>query len=256
MKRGGVASLPLHSGKAPRWLFQRMTNLAQGIVDIIIYECKPTELIRRLSDPFWFQAFSCVLGFDWHSSGTTTVTCGVLKEVLSPCDHGLAIAGGKGKASRNTLREIGEYGKILSLIDTQIESVKYSSRIAAKVDSAALQDNHQLYHHNIIFTEMGEWAVIQQGMNLDTKRARRYHWLSEKIKDYTEEPHEAILGHRGYALNMTAKESRETKKKKKISFDLVNDHPRHLRGDWEQVSLPPLQTTFMILNNYSTSKDF
>ena len=253
MEKGGVASLPLHSGRTPRWLFKRMVSLARGIIEIIIYEYKPQELIKRLSDPFWFQAFSCTLGFDWHSSGTTTVTCGVLKEVVSPTLDGISIAGGKGKNSRRTLKEIEEYGKILGLSSSKIKSLEYSSRITAKVDSAALQDGHHLYHHNIIFTEDGKWAVIQQGMDIDNKRARRYHWFSDTVKDYVEEPHEAILGQKGHVLDMTATNSSLTKK---ISLDLINDHPRHIKRDWKLMGIPNGQSTLLDFKRYKNPPKF
>ena len=242
MKRSGMVSLPLHSGKAPGWLFQRMVSLARGIVDIVVFEYQPVELMRRLSDPFWFQAFACTLGFDWHSSGTTTVTCGVLKEVLSPKLHGIGMAGGKGKSATKTLKEIDDRGDILGLTSSKIESLRYASRMAAKVDSAALQDKHQLYHHNIIFTEQGKWVIIQQGMDSENKTARRYHWLSESLKDFVEEPHEAILGQKGEVLDMTSKRSNETKK---ISLDIMNDHPKHMKRDWKCMHISKNQSTLL-----------
>jgi hypothetical protein len=217
-----------------------MVGLATGIIEVIIHEYNTDELLRRLSDPFWFQAFSCTLGFDWHSSGTTTVTCGALKESLLPQEHGLAVAGGKGKASRKTLEEIDKHGETLGLQTRQIKTLKYSSKMSAKVDSAAVQDEHNLYHHIMIFTEQGTWAVIQQGMNSEARRARRYHWLSESVKDYVEEPHDVILGTKGKAMDMTAKKSREAKK---TSLDLINDNPEHLRRDWHRISMPPFQAS-------------
>jgi hypothetical protein len=247
MNKSGMASLPLHGGATPRWLFKRMVSLARGIIDIIILEYQPFELIKRLSDPFWFQAFSCTLGFDWHSSGTTTVTCGVLKEVVCPELHGIGIAGGKGKSARNTLKEIVDHGETLGLVSSKIDTLKYSSRMVAKVDSAALQDGHQLYHHNIIFTEDGKWIVIQQGMNIDNKRARRYHWLSETIQDFVEEPHETILGQESKVLDMTSKKSTETKK---VTLDLVNDHPRHMKNDWKRINIPHGQSTLLNFKNF------
>lgn len=240
MDRSGSVSLPLHSGKAPRWLFHRMVSLARGIIEIVIFEYETDELMRRLSDPFWFQAFSCTLGFDWHSSGTTTVTCGVLKEVLSPSLHDIGIAGGKGKNATKTFKEIGDQGDMLGLTSSRIESLRYSSRMAAKVDNAALQDGHHLYHHNIIFTKQGKWIVIQQGMDSENKRARRYHWLSESLHYFVEEPHEAIVGKKGEVLDMTSKKSSETKK---ISIDLVTDHPRHLKRDWRCIHISKNQST-------------
>lgn len=253
MERSGSVSLPLHSGKAPRWLFKRMASLAHSIIDIVILEYQPVELIRRLSDPFWFQAFSCTLGFDWHSSGTTTVTCGVLKKVLSPESHEIGIAGGKGKNSTKTLTEIIDQGDMLGLTSSKIETLQYSSRMAAKVDSAALQDEHHLYHHNIIFTKQGKWIVIQQGMDSENKRARRYHWLSESLQYFVEEPHEAILGQKGNVLDMTSKRSNETKKS---SIDLVNDHPRHMKRDWKRLHISNNQSTLPNFKKYKKKPVF
>ena len=188
--RTGIAHLPLHYGKAPKWLFQRMKALAREIITIIVEEFGPEEILRRLSDPFWFQAFGCVLGFDWHSSGLTTTVCGALKEGIKGMerDLGLFVAGGKGGTSRKTPREIEEVGHCLAV---DAESLIYASRMAAKVDSAALQDGYQIYHHSFIFTPKGSWAVIQQGMNEATRYARRYHWLGEGVSDFVCEPHSA-----------------------------------------------------------------
>jgi len=231
MSKTGVANLPLHGGKAPKWLFKRMVKLSRSITDVVIHEFGRDEFLRRISDPFWFQALSCVLGFDWHSSGTTTVTCGALKEAIDPMEHGIAIAGGKGKASMNTLQQIEEIGELYNFSTAKINILKYSSRMAAKIDNAAIQDGHNLYHHVFLFSEDGIWCVIQQGMNSDTNYARRYHWLSEHVNDFMVEPHDAILGEKQQTmiLDMTSKESVNAQK---INVDLVNDNPRHLIEDW------------------------
>lgn len=223
--RTGSVNLPLHNGKTPRWLFERMVKLAGGITEVIIYEYGIKEFLRRISNPYWFQAFSCVLGFDWHSSGTTTTTCGALKVALSPEEHGIAVAGGKGNTARKTPAEIEAKGEIFSLSSERIERLKYSSRMAAKVDNSCIQDGYQLYHHCFFFTEKGEWAVVQQGMN--NTYARRYHWLSD-ISSFTEEPHEAICCDRKEAkvLDMTAKASEPARK---VSLDLIKNNPEHLK---------------------------
>jgi hypothetical protein len=224
---GGVADLPLHYGKAPRWLFERMTKLSKCISEIVILEYGKDEFLRRLSDPFWFQAFSCVVGYDWHSSGTTTVTMGALKSVINPEEHGIAVTGGKGKVSRRTPEEIQKMGDILSLSIDDIEKFKYSSKMAAKVDNALLQDGYTLYQHSFLFTEDKKWIVIQQGFNAATKYARRYHWLSEKVKSFVVEPHLAICCDvTGKTLNMVAEESEECRK---ASVDLVKDDPNNLK---------------------------
>ncbi len=182
MKRTGTVDLPLHGGRAPRWLFSRMVKLASGITEVLVCEYGREEFLRRISDPCWFQAFSCVLGFDWHSSGTTTTTCGALKVALDPEELGIKVAGGKGKTSRKTPAEIEKTAGIFSLSTGKIEELKYSSRMSAKVDNSCVQDSYQLYHHSFFFTEKGDWAVVQQGMS--ASNARRYHWLSGNVRSF------------------------------------------------------------------------
>jgi len=220
----GIANLPLHSGKAPPWLFKRMVKLSRAIADAIIYEYSQAEFMKRLSNPYWFQAFACVLGFDWHSSGTTTTTCGALKLALSPELHGIIVAGGKGKASKNAPKEI--MCAPFNFTDAERNKLIYASRMAAKVDNNLVQDGFQLYHHSFFISEKGEWAVIQQGMNGET--ARRYHWLSDKVVSFVEEPQAAICCDQRLesVLDLTAKESGETRR---VSVDLVNDNPEHLK---------------------------
>ena len=205
--RTGIANLPLHHGKAPRWLFERMVPLAREITIAIVTDFGPEEMLRRLSHPYWFQAFGCILGFDWHSSGVTTTLCGALKESIKGMerDLGLFVAGGKGKTSRRTPSEIEAWGERISLDPAPLV---YASRMSAKVDSSAVQDGYQLYHHTFLFTPRGSWTVIQQGMNEANRYARRYHWLGEAVTDFVNEPHSAILSDaRGQALNLTASES-------------------------------------------------
>ncbi|MBM4461907.1 MAG: DUF763 domain-containing protein [Chloroflexi bacterium] len=199
--------MPLHYGKAPPWLFRRMVKLAREITVFIVAEFGPEEMLRRMSDPCWFQALGCVLGFDWHSSGVTTTVCGALKEGLKglESDLGLFVAGGKGSTSRRTPAEIEAFGNAISLDPSPLI---YASRMAAKVDSAALQDGYQLYHHVFLFTKGGSWAVVQQGMNEVSRYARRYHWLGESVADLVCEPHAAICSQgRGEVLNLVASES-------------------------------------------------
>jgi len=203
-----------------------MVKLAAAISDVMVIEYGTEEFLRRLSDPFWFQAFSCVLGFDWHSSGTTTVTCGALKQALKDSDE-LGVAGGKGKTSRGAPADIESWSsEHISSTDAQNRLV-YVSKMSAKVDSAALQDGHQLYHHSFVFDSKGNWTVIQQGMNGDTGFARRYHWYSKDISSFVEEPHTAILGTKvPGVLDMT---SRQSERSRTISVDLVNDGVDKLR---------------------------
>jgi len=227
MQRTGVAKLPLHYGKAPKWLVIRMRKLAKEIVTIIVDEYGTGEFLRRLSDPFWFQALGCVLGYDWHSSGVTTVVTGVLKQAVIPEEHGVAVCGGKGKISRQTPLEIGQVGEKFGFSTNKIESLQYASRISAKVDNVAIQAGYQLYHHAFFVDEDGRWAVIQQGMCPQDRTARRYHWLSENISNFVVEPHNAIVGdaRRQIALDMTAKESKGCRK---ASVDLACEPPRKL----------------------------
>jgi hypothetical protein len=191
MKRR-LAELPLHTGRAPPWLFDRMWRLAGAVTMAVVDAYGPAEMLRRLADPWWFQAFGCVLGFDWHSSGVTTVTCGAMKEAYKHFgnDLGLHVAGGKGGTSRKTPLEIERTADRLAI--TRGKQLVFASKMSAKVDSAALQDGYDLYHHCFFFTPAGEWCVVQQGMNDATRYARRYHWLGEGVEDFVCEPHNAI----------------------------------------------------------------
>ena len=227
LKKAGLAELPLHGGRAPGWLVKRMIKLANCIVAVILEEYGRDELLRRLSDPYWFQALGCVLGYDWHSSGVTTVLTGVLKSAIDPSEFGLAVCGGKGRASRKALSEISSVGERLGLSTRKIEELRYASRMSAKIDNSAIQDGYQLYHHAFLLTEEGRWAVIQQGMNTDNRTARRYHWLSDNIKEFVVEPHTAIISERRnpLVLNMTACESEGCRR---TSVDIVKDGPKKI----------------------------
>ena len=227
MNRKGIANLPLHGGHPPSWLFQRMVKLAGGISEVIINEFGMDELLNRLSNPYWFQSFSCVLGFDWHSSGTTTTTCGALKKVLT-IDNGVVVAGGKGNASRKTPYDIQKYCDLFSIQEKKINKMINASKLSAKIDNSCIQDGYQLYQHFFFITEKGKWAVIQQGMNTSNKYARRYHWLSESAVNFLEEPHSGISCDfkQKKALNMVTKKS---EKAREISVDLICDNPEHLK---------------------------
>lgn len=207
-RRAGSATLPLHGGKAPRWLFDRMKKLAPEIAEAIVLAHGRNAFLARLSDPYWFQAFGCVLGFDWHSSGVTTTVCGALKEGLAPRarELGIYVAGGKGKTSRRTPFELMEFGLQLGMDGHRLA---YNSRMAAKVDSAAVQDGFGIYHHSFFLTTDGEWAVVQQGMRPHDSSARRYHWLGSHVSDFVNEPHAAVASDaRGQGvLNLVATES-------------------------------------------------
>jgi hypothetical protein len=231
-RRTGVANLPLHTGRAPPWLFGRMVRLARAILAHLVAEHRSEEVLRRLSDPFWFQAFGCVLGFDWHSSGITTTVCGALKEAVRDrqADFGLYVAGGKGGTSRKTSAEILAMCEALSL---EPEPLVRASRLAAKVDNTAVQDGHQLYHHTFLFTQNGSWCVVQQGMSDATRTARRYHWLSEGLTSFVDEPHAAVCcDARGAGLNLVATESAAARA---AVTDLAAQPPHELLSLFERV---------------------
>ena len=239
--RTGIATIPLDYGRCPSWLFERMKRLSRGIVSAIIEEFGSEELLKRLSDPVWFQSLGCVIGFDWNSSGLTTITLGALKEGIRCLESelGLFICGGKGKTSRKTPEQIQNWGEFLKLPMEEIDKLVYASKISAKVDNNALQDGFQLYHHNLIFSRNGLWTVIQQGMNENTSRARRYHWLSSNLKqtqgkiDFIEEPHSGIIsGQKVRPLNLTAKESNQNRE---ISTGLVKEEPKSFLKDFKMI---------------------
>jgi hypothetical protein len=231
--RTGIAHLPLHGGKAPAWLFQRMKRLSREITLFIIDAFGTEEMLLRLSDPHWFQAFGCVLGFDWHSSGVTTTVCGAVKEGIRGLEKelGFFVTGGKGGVSRKTPQEIEQICDQRSIDGNPLI---YASRMSAKVDSSALQDGYQLYHHCFFFTDKGSWAVVQQGMNEQTRYARRYHWLGQEVKDFVCEPHWAICcDKRGEGLNLVALGSEPTRR---AVTDLSHMKPEFLVTEGKKVN--------------------
>ncbi len=211
IKRTGIATMPLHGGNAPVWLFQRMTSLVGVIMETLCIEFGPRELLRRLSDPYWFQSLGCVVGFDWHSSGLTTTLTGAMREALKErSDLGLFVAGGKGKTSLRTPQTLLEIGDREGLPTERLIRI---SKLTAKVDNSAVQDGYRLYHHVIVFTRGGHWAVIQQGLCDEDSTARRYHWLGEGLTSFVEEPHTGILAQRrASTLNLVAAESDEIRR--------------------------------------------
>jgi len=215
-----------------------MRKLAKEISTIIINEYGTDTFLTRISDPYWFQAFGCVLGYDWHSSGVTTVVTGILKQALSPQEHGIAVCGGKGKTSRKTPTEINDAAEQFGFSENSINAFTYTSRITAKVDNTAIQAGYQLYHHAFLVTENKKWAVIQQGMSTEDRTARRYHWMSDNVTSFVVEPHNAIVGDakREKALNMTAKTSEGARK---ASVDIAKESPNRLMRLFETAR--PLQ---------------
>jgi hypothetical protein len=227
------ANLPLHGGKAPHWLFQRMKRLAGSITEAMVMELGPDAFLARISDPFWFQCLGCVLGFDWHSSGVTTTTCGALKEGIQgrELDLGLFIAGGKGAASRKTPEQVMRYSEQAG---TDGERLVYASRMSAKVDSSAVQDGFQIYHHCFLFTTTGQWAVVQQGMNEESGWARRYHWLSDGMESFVCEPHKAVCSDgQSRVLNMVARESEPSRQ---ASAEIGRLHPEKLVAELKKIT--------------------
>ncbi|WP_174511891.1 DUF763 domain-containing protein [Methylocella tundrae] len=217
-RRGGSADLPLHGGHVPRWLADRMTRLGAVMSEAIIHHYGRDELLRRLAHPFWFQSFGAVMGMDWHSSGVTTSVIGALKRGLAPLSSelGIHVCGGRGKHSRQTPHELVAIGERVGFDGSALAT---ASRLVAKVDSAALQDGFDLYLHGFIVTDDGHWVVVQQGMNENRKQARRYHWLSEGLTSFVEEPHTAIEGAgRGEIINLT---DRRAKASRHSQLDLL-----------------------------------
>jgi hypothetical protein len=202
-KRAGSADLPLHGGRVPPWLAERMTRLGAVMTEAIVHHYGREEFLRRLAHPFWFQSFGAVMGMDWHSSGITTSVLGALKRGLEPLrgELGLSVCGGRGKQSRKTPAELVAVGARVGLDG---DALAKTSRLVAKVDSAAVQDGFDLYLHGFIVADDGKWVVVQQGMNGAAKQARRYHWISEGLKSFVEEPHAAIDGdNQGRIVNLT-----------------------------------------------------
>jgi len=195
MKRSGHADLPLHGGRVPQWLAERMTTLGTAISESVIHHYGRAELLARLSDPFWFQALGSVMGMDWHSSGITTSVIGALKRGLNPRAHelGIHICGGRGRHSRTTPAELRVIAERRGFDG---DALVRASRLAARVDNNAIGDGFQIYLHSFIVSAEGEWAIVQQGMNEQSRLARRYHWHSPAVRDFTDEPHTAIVGER------------------------------------------------------------
>lgn len=231
MIQKGVATFTLDYGKCPRWLYERMVRLGREMVVVIIDEYGPDEFVKRIADPVWFQSLGTVLAFDWNASGLTTILTAALKEAVRGHEKqlGIFICGGKGKTSRKTPDEIKEWGGRLALPGQGVENLVYNSKMAAKVDSALIQDGFQIYHHSFMFSRNGSWAVVQQGMNTSNQTARRYHWYSQKVTDLVCEPHSGIISQvRVPALDLTAKNSGETRK---VSAELVRGSYSNLMKD-------------------------
>lgn len=235
MKRSGYADLPLHGGRVPRWLSERMAKLGGAIIEAIAMDYGRSEVITRLSDPAWFQSLGCVLGMDWHSSGITTSVMGALKSALNPManDLGIYVCGGRGKHSRKTPDELLAIADKTGLNGTELVR---SSRLSAKVDNTAIQDGFQIYLHSFVVTKDGEWAVIQQGMNGQSGYARRYHWHSSHMKSFVETPHAFVYGqNQGSILNLTAKEASPTKSG---ILNIAEEQPEKMLTEIKRIFMP------------------
>ncbi|AZB33244.1 DUF763 domain-containing protein [Chryseobacterium bernardetii] len=235
MKRSGTADLPLHYGKVPPWLYERMSVLGLSIVEAILTDYGKDEVLRRLADPFWFQSFGAVMGMDWHSSGITTSVMGALKRSINPNSQslGLYICGGKGKFSRETPSELIQIAEKTGLNGNELVR---ASKLSAKVDNTAIQDGYQLYLHNFILSDNGNWSVIQQGMHDSDGTARRYHWHSENITSFVEEPHTGINGiSRGRILNLTDSEAAGNRKG---ILDISHTDSINVMKDFSRLILP------------------
>lgn len=222
IKRTGHADLPLHTGIVPKWLADRMMLLGTEIVEALLINYGKKEFLRRISDPLWFQSLGSVLGMDWHSSGITTSVMYALKRGINARsrEFGLYVCGGRGKFSRKTPEELLEISDKTGLDGNAL--VK-SSKLCAKVDNTAVQDGYQLYQHNFIISTEGDWSVVQQGMNVEAKTARRYHWCSANLRSFVEEPHTGVIGENsGEILNLTAADAKETRSS---ILSLSNENP-------------------------------
>lgn len=235
MGKTGHADLPLHYGTVPTWLSQRMKEMGTLIVESLVYNFGKKEVLRRLSDPLWFQSFGAVLGMDWHSSGITTSVMGALKRGVNPLfkELGIYFCGGRGKHSLKTPDELIDFGMRTG---QNGDKLAQTSRLCAKVDNTAVQDGFQLYMHNFIITDEGDWAVVQQGMNTQTKTARRYHWFSGDLQAYTETPHSGVVGRNmGQILNLTDIQARSTKS---AVMELTKEKPDKVIAEYKSIVLP------------------
>jgi hypothetical protein len=235
MKRSGVADLPLHGGRVPQWLATRMTTLGTAISESVIHHYGTSALLSRLSDPFWFQAMGSVMGMDWHSSGITTSVLGALKRGLNPRAHelGVYICGGRGRHSRNTPDELRSIADRTGLDG---DALVRTSRLTAKIDNNAIVDGFQIYLHGFILTNSGEWAIVQQGMNEGSRLARRYHWHSATVKDFTCEPHSGIVGENaGIIQNLVDERARPAQD---ALLEIANDKPQRTLTEVMKMKMP------------------
>src|SRR6266850_3279129 len=235
MKRSGVADLPLHGGRVPQWLAERMTRLGTAITETIVQDYGTSAFLSRLSDPFWFQALGSVMGMDWHSSGITTSVMGALKRGLaSRADElGIYICGGRGRFSRNTPSELRSIAERRGFDG---EDLVRTSRLTARIDNNAIADGFQIYLHSFVVTASGEWAVVQQGLNDGSGMARRYHWHSASVRDFVAEPHTGIVGeNQGTIMNLVDSQATTAQT---AMLEIVHEHPERTLGAARHLSMP------------------
>jgi len=235
VKRSGLADLPLHGGRVPAWLAERMTTLGTAITESVIHHYGRSAFLSRLSDPFWFQALGSVMGMDWHSSGITTSVMGALKKGLNPQSHelGIYICGGRGKHSRKTPDELRALAERTGLDG---DALVRTSRLTARVDNNAIADGFQIYLHTFVVTADGDWAVVQQGMNESARLARRYHWHSAAVRDFIDAPHTAIDGEpSGVIQNLV---DREAKPAQSAMLEISRESPERTIADLRRLVMP------------------
>src|SRR5687767_8286362 len=235
MQRSGTADLPLHGGRVPPWLAARMQTLGTAIAEGVIQAHGRSGLLARLSDPFWFQALGSVMGMDWHSSGITTSVMGALKKGLNPRagDLGIFVCGGRGKQS---LKTPGELRAIADRTGLDGNALVRTSRLTARIDNNAVADGFQIYLHSFILTADGEWAIVQQGMNEESRLARRYHWHSAAVRDFTADPHAAIVGEpRGSIRNLVDGRARPAQE---ALLAIAHEHPAKTVAEVRRLEMP------------------
>jgi hypothetical protein len=235
MNRSGIADLPLHGGRVPQWLAQRMTRLGTAITEAVVRDYGTTAFLSRLSDPFWFQAFGSVMGMDWHSSGITTSVMAALKRGLTPRsrDLGIYICGGRGQLSRNTPQELR---LLADKHGFNGDELVRTSRLTARIDNNAIADGFQIYLHSFVLAASGEWAVVQQGLNEATGMARRYHWHSASVREFACEPHTGIVGeHQGTIMNLV---DREAASAQHALLNIVHEQPETTLNEVRRLVMP------------------
>jgi hypothetical protein len=237
MKRSGVADLPLHGGRVPPWLAERMTRLGTAISESVLYHYGAPALLSRLSDPFWFQALGCVMGMDWHSSGITTSVMGALKRGLNPRAHelGIYVCGGRGRHSRKTPNELRA---VAERTGVDGEELARTSRLTAKIDNNAIADGFQLYLHSFVVSKSGEWTVVQQGMNEATGLARRYHWHSATVRDFVSEPHTGIVGDSVVAGEIMNLVDQRAKPAQSALLEIAQENPEATLREASKLAMP------------------